>query len=709
MTEDTPFLELFAPESGAAQHELQSERWKILLVDDEPDIHVVLRMALDGVVVEGRSLELLDAYSAAEARQCLAENREIALVLLDVVMESNSAGLDLVQYIRNDLSNNNIQILLVTGQPGYAPEREVVTKYAIDGYRLKSELTADKIFAFVYSALRTFLALNELDKHHRRLTELVAERTRELELRNAQLSDTQFAMDRVGIGLAWNDAATGRFLYVNDEACRQLGYSREELYGLTVSDVNQDFPPEAVHRLARELRQSEGGRCFETRHRRKDGTEYAAEVTTYIHHAPERDWFIVFLSDITSRKQQEERLIQARDEAEAASRAKSAFLSNMSHELRTPMNAIMGMTGLAIRHADDPKLKHQLLVIEEASQHLLSVINDILDISKIEAEKLVLEHLDFELGDVLHSLISLIGQKVAEKGLNLKVDVPAGLLVLGLKGDRMRLSQIFLNLASNAVKFTDTGEIVLHMDLAEEHATDVLLRCEVRDSGIGIPLDAQSRLFSAFEQADGTMTRKYGGTGLGLAISRRLVEMMGGEIGVQSEPGRGSTFWFTVRLERVPKDPPEALNIGQTEIKAQLRRHYAGCQVLLVEDEPISQEITQYLLEDVGLNVDVAGNGVEAAEKACRIPYALILMDMQMPNMNGLDATRTIRRAPVNALTPIIAMTANAFSDDRQKCLEAGMNDHIAKPLEPDVLYATILRWGCRPSPVVKALHPVAS
>ena len=391
-------------------------------------------------------------------------------------------------------------------------------------------------------------------------------------------------------------------------------------------------------------------------------------------------------------------LAVARDAAEAASRAKSAFLANMSHELRTPMNGIIGMTGLALRHTDDPRLRDQLTKIDQASQHLLSVVNDILDISKIEAEHLALERVNFRLGSMLENILSMTGQKAADKGIHLLIDLPVGLPALMLLGDPFRLGQVLLNLVGNALKFTEQGAITLRAQQAESQADRVLLRWEVQDTGIGIAPEDQQRLFQAFEQADGSMTRKYGGTGLGLAISKRLVEMMGGEIGVTSVVGQGSTFWFTVWMDKATSEHavPPAPTFSNHSADERLLDEYAGTRVLLVEDEPINQEVSCGLLEDSGLVVDVANDGVEAVALARQQHYALILMDMQMPNLNGVEATRLIRADSLNSATPILAMTANAFEQDRQTCLAAGMNDHIAKPIEPAHLYETLLRWLAR-------------
>ena len=415
--------------------------------------------------------------------------------------------------------------------------------------------------------------------------------------------------------------------------------------------------------------------------------------------------------DITQRKQDEaelrkyqehlEDLVQerttalsiAKEMAEAASRSKSLFLANMSHEVRTPMNGILGMIELVIRRIEDPVQKKQLQKAQVSAQNLLRIINDILDISKIEAERMTLEKMRFTLDDVLDHLTSLISQKALNKGLDLHMEIPAELGNCGLIGDSLRLEQILLNLVSNAVKFTEKGCVTLHVLMVEETDSERLLRFEVRDTGIGISAEDQKRLFTAFEQADGSMTRKYGGTGLGLAISKRLAQMMGGTMGVESAVGQGSTFWFTVRLDKaVDTVLQETLNATESP-ESLLRRKFSGTRVLLVEDEPINQEVSRHLLEEVGLQVDLAQDGLQALEMAGQNRYALIMMDIQMPNLNGIDATRAIRLLPKHGDVPILAMTANAYDEDRKVCIEAGMNDHISKPVAPEALFRTLLKW----------------
>ena len=671
----------------------------------------------------------------------------------------------------------------------------------------------------------------ELDRYRQELESLVSQRTAALQASNEQLAHTQFAMDRAGIGITWNSVETGRFLYANDEICRQLGYTREDLLRLGVSDINLEFPPQALQQVASELRSTGESLRLETTHQRKDGSTYPVAVTVYLHHAAGEEWLIAFFEDITARKAAQAELVIARDAAEAADRAKSVFLANMSHEIRTPMNAIIGMAHLALKTELTPRQRDYLEKIRVSGQHLLGIINDILDFSKIDAGKLVVERIDFDLEKVLDNVTALVAERAAIKGLELIVSFDPQ-VPMRLVGDPLRIGQVLINFVNNAVKFTERGEISIRVATVSQTDREIVLRFSVRDSGIGIAADQLPRLFQSFQQADASTTRKFGGTGLGLAIAKRLAALMGGEVGVESSPGTGSTFWFTVRVSKsrkttaplLPKpdlrgrnvllvddnaharevigemlqgmtfevlavdsgaaaleeldraaaagrpyevvlldwqmpdmdgiatarairqrarpNPPlllmvtaydrdellhaaEGLGISDCLTKpvtpsslfdalmqqfglAPGARHpmpaatanatwtidaLVGKRVLLVEDNELNTEVATELLREVGLRVDLAPDGAVAVDKVRHNVYDLVLMDMQMPVMDGLTATREIRQLPDLQHLPILAMTANVMASDREQCLAAGMNDHIAKPIDPHELIEKLLRW----------------
>jgi len=551
----------------------------------------------------------------------------------------------------------------------------------------------------------------ELARYRDHLEELVGQRTAELEQTSRTLADRErflrsFA-DNLPVAVGYWDRDL-RCRFANRPCRTRFGLGPEEILELTFPQLyGADYPdkePRVLAALAGETRR------YATARQDADGTE-THFLVDYLPDIVEGEvrGFIVLATEVTELKRAQlqlevanAELVIARDRAEAANRAKSAFLANMSHEIRTPMNAIIGFADLLKADGADAAQAQRLDHMSGAAYHLLALINDILDLSKIESGKFTLERIDFSLRDCVARATMLVAEQARAKGLELAVDmahVPDALC-----GDPTRLSQALLNLLGNAVKFTEHGRIDLRGEVVEEADDGVLLRFEVRDTGIGVAAEHLGNLFKSFEQGDDSTTRRYGGTGLGLALTRHVAELMHGEAGVQSAPGVGSTFWFTARLARA-EHPAEVQGMkAQSAVRPRVGPAAGGpaflsggsrskARILVVEDNRFNQEVALAVLKRAGLDADLAPDGRAAIEQAQTCRYDLVLMDLQMPVMDGFDATRALRALPEYQDTPILAVTANVFGETRAACLAAGMDDHIAKPISAQRLCEALARW----------------
>ena len=470
----------------------------------------------------------------------------------------------------------------------------------------------------------------------------------------------------------WVINADARFVDVNQGYCQMLGYSREALMAMTIADLEEVATLPQIQAQIRRII-AKGYEQFETRHRHSDGRWVELEITVT---SVDNRYLVAFLRDVSVRKAADLALREATRIAESANRAKSEFLANMSHEIRTPMNGVMGMAEIALDLAVEPRQREYLNTVLASAQSLMVILNEILDFSKIEAGQVTLERTAFDLRALLESQMAAIEGQVLGKGLSLEGRFPAELPPL-LLGDPGRIRQVVSNLCDNAIKFTHNGGLVLGLQIEGNASRGYLAEISVADTGIGIALEKQTLIFDAFSQADTSTTRKFGGTGLGLTICRRLVNLMGGRLWLESSPSQGSTFRFTVQLASVTPDSPM---LSRTAAQ-QTTRVQRSLRILLVEDHPVNQLVAATLLRKRNHQVVVAENGQQAVELFPTADWDIVLMDMQMPVMDGIDATVRIRASETaGQRVPIIAITANALASDRDIAMAAGMDGHLPKP-----------------------------
>lgn len=690
----------FAPETDPILDAGQMP-WQILIADDEDEVHTVTKVALADVVFKGRSLAFLHAHSSMDALRILENNSDIAIVLLDVVMEADDAGLRLVREIREKLGNRRLRIVLRTGQPGLAPERSVIIEHDINDYKSKTELTRQKLLTCIISALRSFDDIVSLEKSLHGLEHIVnaagsllqtfSERTfadeilTQVNLLIGRPTDGLIARQVKGSDEITVVTAVGKYLQPNTDSLamvEQAFIKKSNIYGvgnlcLYIHPLKGSSEYVALIPSQRTLTDLEK-RLIEV---------LCTNISAGMANVQLYESLIDLSRDLESQVMERTHdLSIAKEAAEAATRAKSDFLAVMSHEIRTPMNGMLGMMQLALAETVNPEQQEYLQTAQYSAEALLTILNDILDFSKLESGNIEFESINFDLIKTVESVVNLMSSRARDNNLWLKLDCPATLRRF-LAGDAGRLRQVLLNLISNGLKFTEKGGITVHIEQVSGDESQVRLRFSVVDTGIGIAPAPKERLFQSFFQADSSISRRFGGTGLGLSICKKIIEMQGGMIGVDSTLGAGSRFWFELTFSC-------ALTHEQCILArpAAVEPELPSLDILLAEDNEINQKVAMTLLRKAGHKVQLANNGRQAVEAVQSHSFNVVLMDMHMPEMDGLEATRVIRGldSPASQV-PIIALTAAGSLSDIQICLDSGMDYFLVKPFRMERLRSILL------------------
>ncbi len=685
--------------------------WKILIVDDEPEVHKVTQLALKNFEFEGKVLTFINAYSGEEAKQLLDVHPDIAMILLDVVMEKDDSGLEVVNYIRASLKNEFIRIVLRTGQPGKFQESVVILSYDINDYKTKTELTKSKLLTAVVTELRTYNSIKKLENTKGELENLAQENSQlyyeaknyskiletEVEKHTQELKakEARLAVSEAALRAAQKLAHLGSFEC--DVTTHQVTWSEElfRIFGLEPEqgEANCELIQKLIHPDDRELWSKVVEETlslgkdddFEFRIIRPDGSiRYLYSKRQLTKDSNNKVISVLgTIQDISDRKKTEAALQEALEAAKVASRAKSEFIANMSHELRNPLNGILGYAQILQRDTTAlPKQRDSINIIYQCGYHLLTLINDLLDIAKIEAQKMELIPTEFHFPTFLFNVQQIFRLRAEQKQLTFTYQ-PGAQLPTAIRADEKRLRQILINLLSNAVKFTDTGTVTFKVEVIgnkrknQQPTTNNQIRFQVEDTGIGMTPEQLSKIFLPFERV-GNSVYQVEGIGLGLAISKNLVSLMGGELFVESVLGKGSVFRIDIDL------PLASAEIDVIPVQSAAK--IVGCQgkphkILIVDDTAVNRSVITNLLKPIGFEVSEAANGQEGIEKATQLKPDLIITNLTMPVMNGLEMTQRLRRLPECQDTLIIASSAAVFDHNRQQSREAGCNDFIPKPI----------------------------